>query len=110
MVNPFRGEAALLHGEENLTLTVDINALCAAEEKTGLSLDMLLTRYAAEANATLTRALLWAALQKNYNFTIEQAGDIISDVTFPVARAALEKAMRAAMPDPGPAKPGLKKK
>ena len=96
-VNPLRGEATLDAGERGtLTLVYDVNAFCYAEGHLGKTTDQIVAMVQEEfagwdqaaadesraprVNATLTRALLWAGLQKRHPGThMIEAGEIMSD-------------------------------
>lgn len=100
MANPLRGEAALEVDGQQLTLVIDINALCEAEEALGLDVDLMLAKYAAGTSVRMVRALVWAGLQARHPCTLDEAGGIVSRAGFLPAKAALEKALKAAMPAP----------
>lgn len=97
-MNPLRGESALEAGGKTYKLVFDINSLCTAEEELGMDVDMLLVKYASGTSTRLVRGLIWAALQKHHPCSVDEAGDIISEVGFQESKQALEKAMVVAMP------------
>lgn len=99
-MNPLRGEATLQAGENAYTLICDINALCEAEAELGMDIDQLLASYSSGTSVRLVRGLIWAALQPRHPCTIERAGEIIAEAGFMPAKAALEKALLLAMPEP----------
>lgn len=107
-MNPMRGEAALQAGDTTYTLICDINALCEAEAELGVDIDELLGRYSTGTSTRLVRGLVWAALQAKHPCSIEQAGEIITEAGFLPAKAALEKALMLAMPQPEEGKPPKK--
>ena len=94
-INPLRGEARLEGGEgRSFKLCFDVNAFCYAEERLGKTTDEIVALVAEEfsawgnaklegsprINASLTRALLWAGLQKHHPGThLAEAGEIMSD-------------------------------
>jgi hypothetical protein len=96
-VNPLRGEASLDGGVRGpLKLCFDANAFCYAEERLGKSTDEIVEMVSMEfaswdkkalaagatpkINANLTRALLWAGLQRHHpGIHLAEAGEIMSD-------------------------------
>lgn len=99
MANPFRGEASLEAGSKVYTLCISVNALCEAEEVLGVDTDVLVAKYATGTSLILLRGLVWAALQEKHPCSIDEAGEIISVASVVSAKAAVEKALVAAMPE-----------
>lgn len=102
MANKFRGEAVLVI-EENvkaLTLVFDANALCEVEDATGLGMEAIVSKMGDRKSASVSfaRALLFGAARRNHKLTLEEAGDVISEVGFAPVMEAIYKAMTAAMP------------
>lgn len=113
-INPMRGEAILEAGErKTLKIVFDVNAFCYAEERLGKSTDEIVDQVTKEfatwdrknleaggtprINATLTRVLLWAGLQKHQPGThMVEAGEIMSDVGVAVVGNAVLDAFYAA--------------
>lgn len=94
-VNALRGEATLEAGDKAYRLVFDVNAFCYAEERLAKTTDEIVAEVSTEfaswnpdalskggvprINATLTRALLWAGLQKHHAGThLAEAGEIMS--------------------------------
>lgn len=106
MANKFRGEAAILRSVEdggNLTLVIDANAFCEIEDVTGDGLEAVIQKMATKAGVRLSfvRALLYAGLKRNHALTLEQAGDLITDVGLEPIIKAITEAMQAALPKAG---------
>jgi hypothetical protein len=93
MANPHRGEVELKAGEDVYTLVYSINALCEAEEATGVNILGDLSKL-----STL-RVMLWAGLQtKHPGTTRKQAGDIIEAAGVLQAQEAVAEGVRRGIP------------
>lgn len=98
--NPLRGEAPLLVGKTTYKLAIDPNAFVYAEEAYGKLTDQLIAdadKLGERVNMKLVRTLVWAALQKYHACSQSEAGDIIADATYPVARDAVQQCLRVAL-------------
>lgn len=96
--NPLRGEAELVAGDRTLTLCLDVNAFCYAEDELGKTTDQIVvTLESRPADMMMARGLIWAALQRHHPGTnLLEAGEIISESGLAEARAALTKCLEAA--------------
>lgn len=99
MGNPLRGETPLQAGDQSYTLLLDINALAALEEQLGMMMDMILAQYQVGTSVRLVRALIWAGLQAKHPCSIEEAGAIVGAAGLPAAKAAVETALVASLPE-----------
>jgi hypothetical protein len=117
MGNPLRGEATFTAGSEQKTLVFDINVFCELEADTGLGVNELVAQVQGNPSFTLLRSIFCAALQvKHPGTTKAEAGAIMSDAGMDELNSALERALRAALPEakeggenpPMPAKTGQK--
>lgn len=111
-INALRGEAELVAGDRTLKLCFDVNGLCFAEEQMKLTTDEIVAKAAKEfagwesvdpkappprVNASFTRSLLWAALQKHHSGThLIEAGEIMSDAGVGPTVAAVLNSLFAA--------------
>lgn len=98
-MNPLRGDAAFLAGEQSYRLAFDVNAFCYAEsELAPLTADEIVAQFSAgTASLTTMRVLVWAGLQRHHSGThLAQAGEIMSDAGMPIVRAAITSAFVAA--------------
>jgi hypothetical protein len=101
MANKFRGEATLkVEGGDDLTLIFDANAFCEIEEATGLGVQGVvdLMTKADQVGMKHMRLLLWATAKRKHDLTLDEAGDVISDVGLEETMDAIMAAMSAAMP------------
>lgn len=105
MANPLRGETPLQAGDRCYILLLDINALAALEEQLGMMMDMILAQYQVGTSVRLVRALVWAGLQAKHPCSIEEAGTIVGSAGLPVAKAAIEAALVASLPEENPENP-----
>ena len=100
MANALRGEVDLMAGESTYRLVYDANAFVYAEEALSpLKTDDIVGRVEATASKVdmkLTRALVWAGLQRNHACTLADAGDILAEAGFGAARTAVWAGMAAA--------------
>lgn len=99
MANAVKGEASFDADGQAYTLVLNINALCEAEDALGMSIDAILARYGTGLSVKLVRGLIWAALQEKHPCDVKEAGRIIDAAGFLEAKAALEKAFVASMPE-----------
>jgi hypothetical protein len=98
MANPLRGEAAIKAGGVDYTLVFDINALCEAEDALGIDTGAILDALAGNTAMKVTRALLWAGLQRHHSCHLLEAGEIAQLAGARAAKAAVVKAIAAAFP------------
>jgi hypothetical protein len=104
-MNPMRGEAKL--GER--TLCYDMNAFCRAESALGRKLPEIMNDLNTGVSFEALRSLIWAGLQRHHPCTVEEAGEIISDVGLEDTSTALSTAMQAALPQSATGKNPRKK-
>lgn len=84
---PLRSEATLTSDGIEYGLTLDVNALCAAEEKAKMTTDQIVAQLDDKfANMVAVRLLLWATLQLKHECTIEEAGAIMAGAGVSSAR------------------------
>lgn len=104
MTNPLKGEAVLIVGETTYGLVIDQNALCSAEEMSGLDLDQLLDGLQRARSLRVRRALLWASLQaKHPGIHLIQAGEIMGAAAPGAVHDAISRAVIGAFPSAKPA-------
>ncbi len=82
------------------SLRFDVNALCSLEELRGEPVHIIFEERNLQATGLRgARAIVWAGLQhEEGGATLEEAGDLIQEVGFAKTQAAIEKALKAAMP------------
>jgi hypothetical protein len=98
MANPLRGEASFKAGDQSYTLAYDINALCEAEDASGLPIGELLGHLETGASLKVLRAVIWAGLQRHHPCGLIEAGEIIAAATTKIAADAMRKALAGAFP------------
>jgi hypothetical protein len=104
MANTRRGEVNL----QGHTLCFDTNAMCTLEEVLQVdSIQALAEKLAAKPSLRMLRQIVHVGLQRHdAELTLEQAGDVISDVGLSAATEAVVAAMNAIAGDAGkPARP-----
>ncbi len=95
-MNRLRGDAAL--GNTGKTLRFDANALCEAEEATGLKLPQLVVEIGVSPSIGVIRAMLWAGLRHaEPEIDLRTAGDLISDIGVKAVSDAIGTALTAAL-------------
>jgi hypothetical protein len=83
MANANRGEVSFEADGKEYTLRFSTNALCELEEKLDTNFIEVAKRLSDQANVrlSLVRAVVWAGLRDRHSeITLEQAGDLISNV------------------------------
>lgn len=101
MANPLKGEAAFQAGSETMTLVFDINALCNAEDASGMKTAELLTELDGGESMKVLRAIIWAGLQAKHPCNLLRAGEIIQAAGPGVAAKAMRDGLAAAFPPAG---------
>ena len=100
-MNPLRGETPLIAGGKSYTLVLDINAQCEAEEALGMPMASIVVL--GDGSVKVVRALLWASLLRHHSeLSLEDAGRLMDQATFPIAKEAVAKALRNAEPEAAP--------
>ena len=95
MANPHKGDVTVKAGDKEYTLRLDFNASCELEAATGKS-SFALAKAMEEPTASLVRAMLWACLRRHHrNLSLDEVGDIISDIGPDVAADWLKQAGEA---------------
>lgn len=94
----FPGKRVVLSEDPRRTLVLSMNALCRAEEITGIS---FLSGEVAFQNLRAMRALVWAGLlHEQPGLSLADAGEIIDSVGMAHAFECVSKALVAAVPEP----------
>lgn len=103
MANANRGEVALKVGDKEYTLRFSANALCDLESVLKMPI-LEVTKILddpSKLSMTMVRAMMWAGLkEKQPRITIEQAGDIVQELSLMAAFAEIGNAFKIAFPTP----------
>lgn len=92
-----RGGVAFEAGGKARTLRFSVNAICAAEERTGRSLtDMMADMQGGRLRMTTLRDLFWAGLGQGVSPAL--AGELIDELGLDVVGTLLGQALELAMP------------
>lgn len=92
MANPQRGEVSFKALGQEWTLKWGTEAMCEAEDMTGLTMDQI----GQSSSAKVMRALVWAALKQHHDVTLQDASAIIDEVGAEQIGALLTKASNMA--------------
>lgn len=88
--NPMRGEAELTAGGETYKLALDVNAFCLLQPMIDMKPIAIVSAFENDPDDfVLMRGLLWAALQKNHECHLVQAGEIMGEAGFVETRTVL---------------------
>lgn len=108
--NQVKGEFPLTVGADIYTLKLDVNQLCVIEGMVSLKSTEIANRLGT-GDLRLLRTVLWVAMQPHHpNVSVEDAGDVIMDLSPLVTQSKLIEAIANAFPPlpktpPRPRKP-----
>lgn len=97
-VAPAKTEVPFEWDGTSYRLVFDINALCAFEDLTGLSVDALIGQ---RHKVNILRASMWAGLREHHaGMNVKSVGDLIFAMGAPKARELVDEAVSKAFPPP----------